>query len=566
MVGGFIVLALFLANSMFARAGANAVDEAIARAVYEQAGWLAVELEASLKADGSPTEESKQLLQRAARQMDMSLVMFFEADEPVITAHGPSLSRALVHIEKFPKAGTKRDSGVTPWVPKFSGDHDRRTYPDRRGRRVFVQEHFPYAIEMPLGSRMSVRVVPLSLEPVEVGQLSRRLGFVAVMLILAGLLVVGRVLKPLQQLADGVARLGRGDPKPIAVQGAGEVARIGRTANRMAGQVVAAREEGQRVLTTITSAFEDPVRAAAEAARAVDVAATPPAARAGVDGLIERVESLAAVVDSIATWTALEAGEHPIARADADLRAVVEAAAAEVGVEVELDFDDEVEDEIETDEAALGRVLRELLANAAEHGGPPVEISAERGHTKIELVLRDHGSGFANPDELRQAMVPFHRGPAADGGGLGLGLRVVRLLMDGLRGGISLKNHPGEGLEVRLWLPAPPIRVTEVDRGLKTMGWGGSGDVEIARTDPGAPIPEPPPAAEPAAKPEPPKVAPVAAEVPDPMEMDDPPVADFPDPMEPDSTGSAPIGPVPVAPAKPPSKPAQLDEDPYEPF
>lgn len=579
VVAVFLVLALFLANGLFHRAGARAIDGEVARACYERAGWLAVELTASLNPDGSSTERSKELLYRAARQMDVSLVMFYEADVPVITAHGPSLSKALKTFDKYPRAGTRMDSGVSPWVPKFSGDHDRARYPDRGGRPVRVQEHYPYAVETPVGSRMSLRVVPLAFEPVSTQAFTNGLTFVGLMLLLASVGVVGRVMRPLQRLADGVARLGRGDPNHIRVSGSGEVARIARTANRMADLTGAARDEGQRVMSTITTAFQAPVKEAAEQVAAVDLEAIPASARPAVEELLATVGEIAGVVDAIGTWADLEAGTLKLERKDTDLRAVIERSAGLCKVEVVLEFDDDVEDCVETDADALGRVLSELFLNARQHGASPVEVHATRGHTKIEVTIRDKGLGIPDMEEMRRVFAAFHRGPGQEVAGLGLGLRIARLMMDALRGGISLKNHPEGGLEVRLWLPGPPIRVTEVDRGLASLGWNQGQDAEAVKTDPGAPVPEgpkpveastpapkPPPAPKPeaevAARPKPPP----ADDLLEPPEPDSgPSVASF-DPMEPDATGSAPIGPVPIAPSTPPPPPTQLDEDPYEPF
>jgi signal transduction histidine kinase len=491
VVIGFLVLAMVLANGLFHRAGAHAIDREVARACYERAGWLAVELSASLKPDGSSTERSKELLYRAARQMDVSLVMFYEADVPVLTAHGPSLSRALKNFEKYPQAGARMDSGATPWVPRF-GDHDRRKYPDRGGRPVRVQEQFPYSIETPVGSRMSLRVVPLSIDPVSTRAFTNGLAFVGLMLILASILVVGRVMRPLQQLADGVARLGRGDPSPIRVQGSGEIARVARSMNRMAELTVTSRSEGQRVLSTITLAFSRPVGAAVDSVQAIDLTAVPPSARKGVEALIGNVDDLAEVVDAIGTWADLEAGTVELEREDAELRLLIEVAAAAVDSESVLDFDDDVEEYVETDADAFARVLREVFDNAALYGASPIDVQATRGHTKIELTIRDHGPGIPDVQEMRRVFSAFYRGAGIDTPGLGLGLRIARLMMDALRGGISLKNHPDGGLEVRLWLPAPPIRVTEIDRGLATMGWNESQDVEIVRTDPGRLVPTPP--------------------------------------------------------------------------
>jgi len=483
---GLLFLSLFLANGLFARAGRRAVDREVARSCYQRAGWLATELENTLNPDGSPTDRSKALLQRAAQQMDVSLVMFFEADEPWLTAHGPSLARALRKLDKHPNVGQRMDSGETPWVPRFSGDQDRVRYPDRHGRPVWVQEHFPFAVETPVGNRMSLRVLPLNVSSVSGAGMGFSLLFVGILLGLAAMLLIGRLVHPLQILVDGVARLGRGDATRLTVTGGAELARIGGAVNRMADQLQYAREENKRVLSNVADAFHQPAQRASEELGRIDLPAIPPSARRPFEGIRDEVNDLCELVGDMELWARLEADEVELEPTAEDLRVLVQEEVArrsgDDGPEIEVEIDDDVDEALEMDVGLVRRAVRQLLDNALRHGADPVTISASRGHTKVEVSVRDHGSGIEEMDQMRQAFAPFYRTREAQGPGLGLGLRVVRLLLELHRGGISIRNHPTGGLQVRFWLPAPPIRVSEVDRSLASMGWGENA-VEVAFQD-----------------------------------------------------------------------------------
>jgi signal transduction histidine kinase len=78
------------------------------------------------------------------------------------------------------------------------------------------------------------------------------------------------------------------------------------------------------------------------------------------------------------------------------------------------------------DPQALRRAVDNLLANAALHGAPPVEIAVRREGEHARLAVSDGGPGLDDAD-ASVAFDRFWRAPAARGhGGSGLGLAIVR--------------------------------------------------------------------------------------------------------------------------------------------
>ncbi|MFI8218125.1 two-component system sensor histidine kinase CseC [Streptomyces sp. NPDC085932] len=116
------------------------------------------------------------------------------------------------------------------------------------------------------------------------------------------------------------------------------------------------------------------------------------------------------------------------------------------------------ESEVTTDPRRLERVLFNLLANAARHGKPPVQVTVEGRVIRV----RDHGPGFPE-DLLAEGPSRFRTGSqdrAGHGHGLGLTIaagqaRVLgaRLTFRNVRTPGAPAGVPAEGAVAVLWLP-----------------------------------------------------------------------------------------------------------------
>jgi signal transduction histidine kinase len=116
------------------------------------------------------------------------------------------------------------------------------------------------------------------------------------------------------------------------------------------------------------------------------------------------------------------------------------------------------------DAAALERALANLVGNARKHaaagGRVRVEVQPGPGTPPRTVLVRvaDAGPGIPS-DEQRQLFEPFFRGRAARADqvpGSGLGLAVVRRIVEGHGGTVSVASEPGRGSTFTLILPAAP--------------------------------------------------------------------------------------------------------------
>ncbi len=106
----------------------------------------------------------------------------------------------------------------------------------------------------------------------------------------------------------------------------------------------------------------------------------------------------------------------------------------------------------------LGQCLTNLVENALKYAPAPtpVELAVERRDDTVVLHVRDHGPGVA-PEEREGIFQLFSRGsaaPLATVSGSGIGLAMVRLLMERMGGTVQVADGPGGGADFQLLLPA----------------------------------------------------------------------------------------------------------------
>ncbi len=106
------------------------------------------------------------------------------------------------------------------------------------------------------------------------------------------------------------------------------------------------------------------------------------------------------------------------------------------------------------DEKRIAQVLSNLIENARKYApGARVEVSAAVGENRYEICVRDYGKGIP-PEDMPFVMDKFYRGKnVEDKPGSGLGLYIVKYIMEKMGGDVTLYSH-ADGLEVVLWLPA----------------------------------------------------------------------------------------------------------------
>ncbi|MFH8409464.1 sensor histidine kinase [Streptomyces sp. NPDC018019] len=259
-----------------------------------------------------------------------------------------------------------------------------------------------------------------------------------------------RLSRRLRHSAAAARRIAAGEPpdaQALAASGRDEVAELGRSVHHMATSL-AARVEAERKFTAdVAHELRTPVAGLVAAAELL------PHERA-VELVRDRAQTMRNLVEDLLEVSRLDAGVESAQLDAVDLPSLVrgivgraERVRGITGVEVVVVGPAQV---VETDRRRVERVLVNLLANAAKHGRPPVEVRVEGAR----IVVRDHGPGYP-PELCAEGPRRFRTAAPERGTGHGLGLTIAVGQAEVLGGRLVFGTAEGGGAEAVLELPEP---------------------------------------------------------------------------------------------------------------
>src|SRR6266542_3225532 len=110
------------------------------------------------------------------------------------------------------------------------------------------------------------------------------------------------------------------------------------------------------------------------------------------------------------------------------------------------------------DRLRISQVVTNLLSNAVKYGGgKPVEVEFGPRADHAVLTVRDHGIGI-DPSDQPQIFERFERAVSSRNyGGLGLGLYIVKRIVEAHGGTIRVESVAGEGAAFIVELPHRPV-------------------------------------------------------------------------------------------------------------
>jgi signal transduction histidine kinase len=108
------------------------------------------------------------------------------------------------------------------------------------------------------------------------------------------------------------------------------------------------------------------------------------------------------------------------------------------------------------DRGRIARVLSNLIRNALEHGtsGMPVRVRID-GRDQAQLAIEVHNHGHISERQLPTIFHPYQSNQESAVGpkGLGLGLYIVKHLVEAHEGQVTVHSAPGQGTQFRVTLP-----------------------------------------------------------------------------------------------------------------
>lgn len=269
-----------------------------------------------------------------------------------------------------------------------------------------------------------------------------------------GVLIGGQMSRRLRKAAAAAHEVAKGE-SDVRVQDAiggvvrDETAELARAVDAMADTLRQRIEAERRVTADIAHELRTPVTGLLTAAELL-----PPGRPSEL--VRDRAQAMRTLVEDVLEVARLDGASERAELQDIMLGEFVarRVAAKDADARVQIVH----ESAVTTDPRRLERVLLNLLANAAKHGRPPIDVSVEGRVIRV----RDHGPGF--PEDLLADGPRRFRTGASDraGQGHGLGLTIAagqarvlgaRLTFRNIRPPGAPHTVPAEGAVAVLWLP-----------------------------------------------------------------------------------------------------------------
>jgi two-component system sensor histidine kinase MtrB len=342
------------------------------------------------------------------------------------------------------------------------------------GRTTFLIVGAPFGTgQQPMELYM---LYPLAAEQstIAVVQSTLLVGGLVLLLLLAGIanLVTRQVVRPVRSAAQAAERFAGGvlDERMVVI-GEDDVARLAQSYNKMAEsiekQIRQLEEFGglqRRFTSDVSHELRTPLTTVRMAADVLHASREqfPPGLARSTELLVDELDRFESLLGDLLEISRLDAGVEELTAEYVDVRPIAVRAAQAVatiarnaGTEIILDLPDE-EASAEVDSRRIERIVRNLLANAVDHGdGHPVRLRMAVNDNALAVTVRDYGVGL----RTGEADLVFNRFWRADpsrnrhtgGTGLGLAISLEDARLHG--GGLDAWGEPGKGACFRLTLP-----------------------------------------------------------------------------------------------------------------
>jgi signal transduction histidine kinase len=283
-----------------------------------------------------------------------------------------------------------------------------------------------------------------------------------ILMALATWYFTGRALRPVEDIrleAEEITgtTMHRRVPEPGTDD---EVGRLARTMNAMLARLETSAQKQRQFVSDASHELRTPlssIRANLEVAlRNEDSTDWPEVARR-VLAEDERMEDTVAELLELARLDEAEAPLPIAALPEVDLDEVV-ADLAITPRRVPVDTTKVSAGRVHGREDQLARAIRNLVDNAARHASSKVAVTltTDEHSGRVELCVDDDGAGIAPEDRTRvfERFTRLDEGRARDAGGLGLGLALVKGIVESHHGSVTIDDAPLGGARFTVSIPA----------------------------------------------------------------------------------------------------------------
>ncbi len=222
-----------------------------------------------------------------------------------------------------------------------------------------------------------------------------------------------------------------------------------------------ARTQLRQFLSMVSHEFRTPLAIIDSAAQLLTMRAekTDTSMLPRLNGIRSAVQRLVELIATCLADEQLESGSIVIQERTLDLGPLLASTAAQhraASPDREIQLDAQPSLAAWGDPSLLSLVLNNLVGNALKYSTTgPVEVRAFPDHDGISVEIRDHGIGIPAED-IPNIFNRFYRaGNTGTIGGSGIGLHMVRQIIDLHGGQISVRSREGQGSCFTIWLRCP---------------------------------------------------------------------------------------------------------------
>jgi heavy metal sensor kinase len=408
------------------------------------------------------------LVARSSRGAEQGLAAEVESlYSPEANGRFIRITRADGHVVYL--SGTPKDGGFDPaHVPAASGSgdfaHKVRTGTGAAllvaGRNVTATDGSRYRVEVGTSARPAEETLRHVLVLLAIG-----LPIAVGAAVAGGFVLVHRALKPVERIAakaEAITQHNLSERLPVVDSG-DEIERLSVSLNHMISRLEDAIDGSKQFVADASHELRTPLtvmRGELESL-AQNVALTGDT-RETLGSVLEEVERLADIVESLFALSRLDAGEAHAEWLRFDLGELAATTAEQMSLlaidkNVSIDCESASGVRVEGDPARLKQVIVNLLDNAIKYtpGGGRVRLSVrgENGFAILDVV--DDGIGIP-ADALPHVFKRFYRvdrSRSREQGGAGLGLAIVRSICSAHGAEVEVVSAPGRGSTFRVRQP-----------------------------------------------------------------------------------------------------------------
>ncbi len=285
-------------------------------------------------------------------------------------------------------------------------------------------------------------------------------GICTIMIIAAFIYIWFAVLRPFEKLTDFAERIAGGDfDLPLNYERTNYFGKFTWAFDNMRREIVKARacekeaiENNKTVIATLSHDIKTPIasiRAYTEGLEA-GLDSTPEKRQKYLNVIMNKCDEVARLTDDMFLHSLSDLDKLKMNKQVFDLCDFVQAVTAEYSdVCLEKPM---FSVSVNADRNRLAQIMGNIITNAAKYAKTKVDIRITRTHDEVSIHFRDYGGGIPDED-IPFIFGKFYRGKnCGSEQGSGLGLYIVKYVMEQSGGNASLKNCD-KGLEVTVTLP-----------------------------------------------------------------------------------------------------------------